>query len=67
MGDQLPQHGSATTFNLESVLASNLASSRYSAGLERLEFDELLDEMYNNVRPVQPAQCGDVALVGGNP
>ena len=53
MGDQLEQHGNLTTYNLESVLHSNLASSRYSAGLERLEFNELLDEMYSNVRALR--------------
>jgi len=50
MADVMQQYGNQTTFNLESVLAANLASSRYSAGLERLSFDELLEEMYDNVR-----------------
>lgn len=54
MADAMQQYGNQTTFNLESVLAANLASSRYSAGLERLSFDELLDEMYDNVRRSRP-------------
>jgi len=46
----LVQWGNATTHNLETVLHANVMSSRYSRGLEQLEFNELVDEIYANVR-----------------
>ena len=52
MGDQpLEQWGNATTHNLEAVLHTNIQASRYSKGLDSVvEFSELVDEIYSNVR-----------------
>lgn len=50
----LVQWGNATTHNLETVLHANVMSSRYSRGLEQLEFNELVDEIYSNVRGCAP-------------
>jgi|APGre2960657444_1045066.scaffolds.fasta_scaffold03416_3 hypothetical protein len=51
MGDQsLAPWGNATTHNLESVLLAQIASSRYSAGLDSYEFNDLVDEIYNQAR-----------------
>lgn len=60
MGDQFPQYGNATTHNLEAVLHTNILNSRYSRGLEQLDFNELIDEIYSNVRgrAASVAACG---------
>jgi hypothetical protein len=44
-------HGNATTHNLESVLQQNIVNSRYYHGLQTHEFSDLVDEIYNEVRP----------------
>ena len=44
------QVGNATTKNMETVLHANLLTSRYAAGLALLEFSDLVDEIYSNVR-----------------
>jgi hypothetical protein len=46
----LPQHGNATTHNLETVLQTNIESSMYYKGLFAHQFSELVDEIYNEVR-----------------
>jgi hypothetical protein len=46
----LPQHGNATTHNLETVLQTNIENSMYYKGLFAHEFTELVDEIYNEVR-----------------
>ena len=50
MGDvPLPQHGSPTTFNLETVLHTNINNSMYFKSLQAYEFSDLVDEIYNEV------------------
>jgi hypothetical protein len=52
MGDApLPQHGSPTTFNLETVLHTNINNSMYFKSLQTYEFSDLVDEIYNEARP----------------
>ena len=52
MGDEpLEQWGNAATHNQEAVLHTNIQASRYSKGLDSVvEFSELVDEIYSNVR-----------------
>ena len=51
MGDApLQPWGNATTHNLESVLQQNINSSRYYLGLQHHEFNDLVDEIYNEAR-----------------
>ena len=51
MGDApLQPWGNATTHNLESVLQQNINSSRYYLGLQNHEFNDLVDEIYNEAR-----------------
>ena len=46
----LPQHGNQTTHNLETVLQTNIENSLYYKGLFSHEFNDLVDEIYNEVR-----------------
>jgi hypothetical protein len=51
----LPQHGNATTHNLETVLQTNIENSMYYKGLFTHEFSDLVDEIYNEARaPANP-------------
>ena len=51
MGDApLQPWGNATTHNLEPVLQQNINSSRYYLGLQNHEFNDLVDEIYNEAR-----------------
>lgn len=55
----LPQHGNATTFNIEAVLRENLLNSRYYKSLHAHSFLELVDEVYNEVTHVEPWMSGN--------
>ena len=63
MGDApLQPWGNATTHNLESVLQQNINSSRYYLGLQHHEFNDLVDEIYNEARLRRLQQRRRVAL-----
>lgn len=46
----MEQHGNTTKYNMESVLAQNIKSSRYyiSKALDKDSVHEVIDEIYNS-------------------
>lgn len=47
--------------NLEAVLNTNIEASKYYAQLHTLEFDGLVDEIYNEARSSKPLPCSKPA------
>ena len=51
---ELKQIGNQKTFNLEEILAKNVLASEYLQSLQSKTFDELIDEIYLQVKDADP-------------
>ena len=59
----LPIHGNTTTFNINGLLFNNIMESDYFKALYQLRtYHEVIDEVYNSVRHLEPWQTGTKRL-----